>query len=452
MKKIIKKFCRFIGKILQFFDKILVTPIMKLVMSISEALNGSNKLIEKVLMTKEALLVVSLLIALVAFVLVDKTTNIIVNKQAEILYNQPVTAIYNNEAYVVEGLPESVDVILVGSKSHIYLAKQQPSQEISIDLREYGVGTHKVALKYRETISAIEYKIDPSVITIVISDKESASREVTYEILHRDNLDSTLDIASVTLNKSEVTIKGSKEQLSKVAYVKALIDVDNLVNPVAGTTTIKGVKLVAYDVDGKMVNVEILPDTLEATLKIVSSSKSVAIKVVPEGNLALGYAITDFTLSDKSVTVYGSEEMLSEINSVEAYVDVSNLQSDKEFTVNLTKPTGARELSLNTIKVKVKVGTENQKTVNGIVVQSTNLDPSLKVNAVSQSDQTIDVIVKGTKDNLSNLDESKISAVVDLSEYTKPGEYEVEINVTGEDLKLSYTSQTKKIKIRISAK
>lgn len=452
MKKIIKKICRFIGKIIQFFDRIIVTPIMKLVIKITDALKTNSKAIEKILVTKQALLVISLLIAGVSFYIVDKNSNYVIDNQAEVLNNQPVTAIYNKEAYVVEGLPETVDVYLIGSKSHIYLAKQYPNQQITVDLRELSTGTHKVLLKYRERISSVKYEIIPSSVTVVIYDKVSANREITYEILHRDKLDSKLDISSVTLSKTEVTIKGSEKDIDEVAYVKALVDVNNLVNPEVGTTNVKGVKLVAYNADGGIVKVEILPETVDATLKLISSSKSVPIKIIPKGELALGYAIDSMSSNVTTATVYGSEDNLANVTYLPVYVDVSNISANKDFTVNVTKPTGVRDVNLKTVNIKITVAKEEQKEIKIKGIQTINVENNLKVQAGSASDIEISVIVKGTSKALNDLDESKVTAVIDLTDYRKPGEYEVPVIVSGEDLRLSYTSRTQKVKIRIYEK
>ena len=46
MKKIIKKICLFIGKILRLFDKILITPIMKLFIRITELFGQNNNFFE----------------------------------------------------------------------------------------------------------------------------------------------------------------------------------------------------------------------------------------------------------------------------------------------------------------------------------------------------------------------------------------------------------------------
>ncbi|MCI5701885.1 MAG: CdaR family protein [Erysipelotrichaceae bacterium] len=450
MKKIIKKICLFIGKIFKLFDKIIITPIMKLFIKISELFGKNNKTFEKLFMNKQSLIVVSLVLAFLTFYMVDRNSGALVDNSAEILYSQPVKAIYNEEAYVVEGLPDSVDVILIGRKSDIYLAKQYPNKEgITADLRELSTGTHKVNLKYRQTIQSVDYKIDPSTVTVIIYDKVSDTREVTPELLHRNNLDSKLDISDITLNKTEITIKGSAKKLETVAYVKALVDVDNLVEPTVGKVNINNNKLVAYNNEGKIVDVEILPESVDATLTITSTSKVVPVKVVPVGDIALGYAIETATPNISSITIYGDEDALKTIEYVPVKIDVTNLSSYKEYNVNLEKPSGVRAMSEKTVSVKVNVAKEEQKEISDISVQTINLGEGLKVKALGKENSFISVIVKGSKEALDKVESSNIRATVDLSEYTTPGEYEVDVKVSGDDLKLSYTSKTKKIKVEI---
>ena len=454
MKKLIKKICRFIGKILLFFDKILITPIMKLVIKITDFFKIHGKGFEHLITTKKALLIISLLIAFLAFYTLDKNSNIMMNNYAERLYGEPVTAIYNEEAYVVEGIPKTADVVLIGNKSNIYLAKQYPTKGISVDLRELSVGTHKVQLKYSQSFSFVDYTIDPSYVTVVIYDKVSRSREVGYEILHRESLDSKLDITDVTLSKSEITIKGNEATLNKVGYVKAMIDLNNLVNPKSGSASVKNCNLVAYDDSGKVVDVEILPKTVDAELTLSSSSKTVPIKVIPEedGKLALGYAISSLTPSSNSIEIFGSEENLAKVDYVPVYVDVDGVSENKTYTVNIQKPNGVRDISIKTITVKLTVTKESQTEVTGVQILHQNLDPSLRVMTMSKDDVQTTVLVKGSEEAIKNLDASKVTATIDLAKYTTPGEWEVEVKASGEDAKLTYEPKTTKVKVVISKK
>lgn len=454
MKKLIKKICRLIGKIILFFDRILITPIMKLVLKITDFFKNHGKSVEHFLTTKKSLLVISLLIAFLAFYKLDKDSSIMMNSYAERLYGEPVSAIYNEEAYVVEGLPKTADVVIIGNKSNVYLARQYPTKGISIDLRELSVGTHKVELKYSQSFNFVDYTIDPSYVTVVIYDKISGTREVNYEILHRESLDSKLDISDVTLSKTEITIKGNEKTLNKVGYVKALIDLSNLVNPKAGTVSLKNCNLVAYDDSGKVVDVEILPTTVDVDLTLTSTSKTVPIKVIPEegGVLALGYAIESLTPSANSIEIYGSEEDLAKIEYVPVYVDVNGVSKNESYTVNIKKPNGVRDLSLKTITVNLTVTKESQIEVPDIRIIHENLANDLTVMTMSEDDVKTSIIVKGNEEILKNLDASKIVATIDLANYTSPGEYEVDVKVTGEDVKLKYEPKTTKVKVIIRKK
>ena len=453
MKKLIKTICRFIGKIILFFDKILITPLMKLFMKISDFFKNNTKSLEKYLTSKRSLLIISLLIAFLAFYTLDKNSSIMMNNYAERIYGEPVTAIYNEEAYVIDGIPKTADVVLIGSKSNIFLAKQYPTKGISVDLRELSVGTHRVQLKYSQSFGFVDYKIDPSYVTVVIHNKISGKREVNYEILHREALDSKLDISDVTLTKTEVTIKGNEDTLNKVGYVKALVDLNNLVSPKAGDVTLKNCKLVAYDDDGNVVDVEIIPDTIDAELKLSSSSKTVPIKVMPkdDGKLALGYAIESLTPSASSIEIYGNEENLAKVDYVPVYVDVNGVSENKTYTINIEKPAGVRELSIKTITVNLTVTKESQQEVEDVRIIHQNLDPNLTVITTSESDVKTTVVVKGSEEALKALDTTKIIATIDLSNYTA-GEWEVDVKASGEDVKLSYEPKTTKVKVIIRKK
>lgn len=454
MKKLIKKICRFIGKIILFFDRILITPLMKLVLKIGDFFKNNANGFESFITSKKSLLVISLLIAFLAFYTLDKESNIMLNNYAERLTDEPVTAVYNEEAYVVEGLPKKADVVLIGNKSNIYLAKQYPTKGITVDLRELSVGTHRVQLKYSQSFGFVDYTIDPSYVTVVIYDKVSSSREVGYEILHRESLDSKLDITDVTLSKSEITIKGKEDTLNKVGYVKALIDLSNLVNPTAGKTTIKNCNLVAYDDSGKVVDVEILPAQIDVEITLTSSSKTVPIKVIPKegGKLALGYAIASLTPSSNSIEIYGSEDSLAKIDYVPVYVDIDGVSANKTYTVNIKKPNGVRDVSIKTITVNLTVAKESQKEVPNIGIIYQNLNDNLKVMGIGEANSKTAVLVKGSEEALKSLDESKVTASIDLSNYTSPGEYEVDVKASGEDVRLTYEPKTTKVRVIITKK
>lgn len=451
MKKIIKKIGKFFHRIGSFFDKWLISPITKFILKITDFSKDNNKGIDRFLSKKSTLIIISLILAFVVFVLIDQESSVMADQYAEILYDQPVTAVYNEELYVVEGLPKKVDITLVGEKRHIFLAKQSPSKGVSVDLTGLSEGNHKVTLKYSQKLKSLDYKLDPSVVTVTLYPKVSETRSLTYDVLHSDDLDSKLSIDSVELDRDDVIIKGAQYKLDKVATVKALVDVDDIANPKAGNIELKNVDLVAYDTKGKVVDVEIVPTSVKAKVKITSPSKEVPVKVVPKGNLATGKAIKSADTSISKVIVYGSEEAVNSLEYLPVEIDVTGLSESKEYKVTLKRPTGITDISTKTLTVSVSVDNSVSREFADISIATENLDDKYKVQALSEADSRVVVVAKGSESVISLLDSTGINAYIDLEGYGV-GEHEVPVKVKGTDLRVKYSSKTKKVKVRISEK
>lgn len=451
MKKIIRGIGKLFHHIGSFFDKWLITPITKFILRIIDFFKDSSKGLDKFIGKKSTLIVISLILSFAVFILIDRESSVMADQYAEILYKQPVTAVYNEELYVVEGLPKDVDITLVGEKRHIFLAKQAPSKGVSVDLTGLGEGNHKVTLKYSQKLKSLDYKLDPSTVTVTIYPKVSETKSLTYDILHQDDLDSKLSIKSVELDRDNVIIKGAEYKLKNVATVKALVDVDQITNPKAGEITLKDVDLVAYDTNGKVVDVEIVPKTVTAKLEVVSPNKEIPIKVIPKGDLATGKSIKSTEVSISKVTVYGNEEVVDKIEYLPVEIDVDGLSENKSYKVTLRKPSGITDISAKTLTVNVVVDSSYSKDIPDISIATENLENGYKVQALSAEDSKVVVAVKGSQDIVNSIDASSITAYIDLKGYGV-GDHEVEVKVRGTDLRLSYVSKTKKVKVRISEK
>lgn len=450
-KKRTRKVFLFIRAIIRIIDKKIVTPITKFILLLSDKMGRRTDKFERWLVKKNTLVFISLLIAISAFFAIDQKTTSLIDSYAEVLYNQKVEAVYNTETYVVEGLPESVDVTLIGTKSNINLAKQSATGTVAIDISKLKEGTHKVTINYESTVKSIDYKVNPSMVNINIYPKVSTTKVASIDTINKEVLDTKLAISNVSIDNTEIIIKGAEHTIKKVANVRALVDVSKLVDPEVGVMTLENVPIIAYDNDGKVVDIEMVPSKVTATIKIDSPHKEVPIKVIPVGEVQFGKAISSITSTESKVTVYGEETALAKIEYLPVEIDVTNLDSNKTFNVSLNTPQGLREISVKNTKITVSLGEEETKEINDIMIETTNLDSNYRAAAIGAASIKTTVIVKGTKEVLSNIDANKIKAIVDLSGY-KEGDHEVTINVTGDDVKATYIPKTTKIKIRISKK
>ena len=210
----------------------------------------------------------------------------------------------------------------------------------------------------------------------------------------------------------------------------------------------KNIPLVAYDENGNTMDVEIVPQTVEATIKISSPSKNVPIKIETKGSLS-NKAIKSLTPSSSTVTIYGSEKVLEDIETVTAEIDLDGVNSNKKYNVSLKKPSGVREMSLDKITVNMEVDDITTKEISGIKINSVNLASGLRVQALSKDDSSISVVLSGSASVLKEVNAASINAYIDLSDLSI-GDHEVEIKVSGEDNRITYASKIKKVKIRIS--
>lgn len=439
------------GGIFSVFDKILINPLSRLAYFIKDKFSFKSGFIDMILNKPNVLLYLSLILSFILFFAVDSKVINFTDTEAVVLENTPVSVEYNEEAYVIEGLPENADIVLMGRKNNLYLAQQLENHKLSLDLTNYGIGTHKVKLEYNYPIKALSYKLDPSTVTVIIYPKVSEVRTLSIDPLNTDKLGETLVVNNIVLDRSDIIIKSYQEKLSTVANVKALVDLNSINATESGTYNIENVKLVAYDENGKEVKgIEIVPASVTATVTITSPSKTVPLRIVPTGTVRNGSAIASITSNVTKVTVYADDDVLKDLNYIEVEIDVNDLSEDRQFQKYINKPNGARSISETAVTITVTMEQATTKEFEEVSIEIEGLDSKFMAQAASKEDAQVGVIVKGVRSLLDSLDKTGIKAYVDLSNINEAGEYSVNVLVKGSDERLEYTSKTTTVKVIVT--
>ena len=457
MSKILKKIGRVIYTIFESIyvkiDKYIIMPISRLVYNISKSLSSNNVNFNKLLNRPHFLIITSLVFSIICFLLIDNKVISLVENEAEIIKNVPVNLVYNEEAFVVENVPDTVDITITGRKSDIYLAKQLGEFAVELDLSKYTeAGTYKVYFTYSKSIDSVDYILDPSYLTVTIKDKVSEVHSVSYDLVSTDDLDKKLSVGSITLDSSEVIVKGSQDALNEIASIKALVSVSSDDYQEAGTYEMTNIPLVAYNKKGQIINnVEIVPQTLTGTLVLKSYKVTVPLSVSTTGTLVNGKAIASITInnsSNYSLDIYGEEEELKEISSVPVTINVDGLgaESVKNYKVTISKPSGVRYMSVKNVTITATFGDEEQKTVEVGTIEQKYLAEGYSANIISSA--KTQVLVKGVLSNINKIDASDIKAYVDLSGLGE-GTHEVAVKVDNSNPLINYVV-TNTITIRIT--
>ena len=452
LKKIGRVIFRFFEVIFRIVDKLIVMPISRLVYNLSKVLGGNNTSFNKMINRPQFLIILSLLFSIICFLLIDNKVIRLVETEAEVIKNVPVNVIYNEEAYVVENVPETVDITITGRKSDIYLAKQLGEFAVELDLSKYShAGTYKAYFEAKKSIGTVDYILDPSYLTVTIKDKVSEVFSVSYDLVSTDDLDKKLSVGSITLDTNEVVVKGSKDTLDEISSIKALVSVSSSEYKNAETYEMTNIPVVAYNKKGEIIkNVEIVPKTLNGTLVLKSYKATVPVSVTTTGNLVSGKAIASITINNNdsySIDVYGEEDDIKNITTVNVPINIDGLggESVKKYTVNINKPAGVRYMSAKNVTIAATFGDEEQKTVEVSEISNINLSAGYTANIISP--RSVSVQVKGVQSNINKITAKDIKAYVDLSGLTE-GTHEVSVKIDNNNPLINYVvSNTIQIQI-----
>ena len=415
-----KKIISFFKSIFNSFDRYIILPITRIVFKISKTFDKPNKKFETWLSKSTTMLFISLFLSITIFIAVDRKIITFSSQSAEVLKEQKINVKCNEEQYVVEGLPDTVDVTLIGSKADLYIAKQSSNDGVVVDLTDLTPGTHKVNIEYEQGLSGIEYSVNPNVATVIIYKKVSDTRELTYDLVNNSKLDNTLIVNNVKLNVSEVTIRGAEYKIDQVTTVKALIDLEQISSKTLGTQVINDIELKAYDVKGNLVDVEFVPAKVNAEIELASPSKTVPLNFIAQGTLPTGKAISDYTFSQNEIVIYGDSAKLESIKSIDVEVDVSEIKEDSTFKVEIKKPSGVKSMSTNYITVSLKVSDSSSEPISfDIALTGMNVSEGFIAQPIDDDNGFITVEVQGASSVLSSIDKSDIMVYVDLEGLTE---------------------------------
>lgn len=450
MKTIAKIFKNIVSFFSRIIDKLIVMPISKLILMINKKFEKPGKKFENWLSRTNTLLFISLVLAILIFIVIDQRILTYSESSAEVLTIDQVKVEYDEDNYVVEGIPESVDITLIGNKADLYIAKQSPTNEVVIDLWGLKPGTHKVDIKYDQLSGNIRYSVNPSVATVVIYEKVSATKTLSVDLLNQDSLDARYIIDEVNATTDSVVVQGASYKVEQVATVKTLVDINSLPDFELGERIVVSAPLRAYDEAGNVVDVEISPARVDVELLIDSPSKQVPIQVIPNGSVVYNMGISNLIVNNNEntmVTLYGPSEVLSTIEYLPVNINVDGLSEDTQFRVNLEKPNGVKHMSIDNVTVDVKLSSDiSNVDIENVSISTINLNSNYGVAPVDIDSVTVKL--KGVTDIVNSITADDINVYVDLSGLGV-GTHEVPIIVSGNDPRVEYLSSVLKMNVRI---
>lgn len=253
-----------------------------------------------------------------------------------------------------------------------------------------------------------------------------------------------------SMSTDEVTVKATTSIIDKIKKVAVRCSLDG-----TNTNISKKCPVILYDKNDK----EIKSDEIELSDKKIRvnvnvlRAKQVPISTINKdalGKPADGYVVDDVILSSDSITVYGSEESLDSIESLDIQddIDVSDAKGDVTQNIDVTGklPKGLSVSGESTITVKVVIKKLITRTFeyDASEVSLNDLTSDLDVQLVTKK---VKVTLQGEEEVISQLTKDDMAISADLGK-VKEGTTTVHVDVAVPDNTTLMNNVTIKIKAK----
>ncbi|MDL0435961.1 CdaR family protein [Niallia sp. SS-2023] len=418
-----------------------------------------NKLFDRIGESNWFMKVIAFALALLLFLYVydgndnSNDVNVPGTEDTGVVKDMPVKVYYDTENLIVSEVPETVDVTLTGPTVHLQSARLQKNFEVYVDLTDAEIGTKKVTLQVKDLSDKLKADIDPDTIEVTL--KEKVTKEVSVEAEYNSSLIAKgYSTGSATVSPSTVKVTGAKDEIEKIAYVKANVELEE------GTSKdiSQKAKVSVLDSSLNKLDVEVEPETVDVNIPVTRTSKTVPINIVEKGDPPSNITIDSITLNKTEATISGPEDILKEVDSTRVEVDLSDIDKDSniELPVIISNGVTAVEPELVTATVKVTVGKDSAdseqssssseddsdetasaeelstKTISGIPINIQGLGDELVAEITDPADKSASLDVTGADEIVKGLAASDFSLYLDLTGMSA-GEHEVQITVEGPD-------------------
>lgn len=330
----------------------------------------------KYLNTKFFYQLLSLVFAIFLFIFVNSaqfsptssgTSSSMMSNNKSVTIKMPVKIKGQSSDEFISGVPNEVEVRLIGPSAQVTAANNTKNFEVYIDVTGLKRGTHQVKLEHTGLNREVGVKFDPETVKIKIATKKVK----TFPVQVRYNSDNIADgflAGTPKLNYRKVTVVGAKHDINNIAMVVANVNLPyNIKENFSGS-----VFLEALDKNGKVLDVDFEPETVKVSLPIytATASKKVSINLIhTDGQKGYNYQLSSDT---KSVVLHGTKQALDNISVLNVPVSVAGITSTRTKTIQVQAPvSGILSISPATITVEITVlgndsNSESEKNDNDI--------------------------------------------------------------------------------------
>ncbi|OIN90774.1 MAG: hypothetical protein AUJ21_08020 [Anaerolineae bacterium CG1_02_58_13] len=340
----------------------------------------------------------------------------------------PIEIVGQGSGLVIVGeMPKAVEVTLRAPRSvwDRLEGQEQPIRAV-VDLSGLGAGEHPVRVQVQVSENpARVVSVLPTDFTVTL--EPLTSRVFPVGLTLNGQPATGYRAGNPTLEPLEVLVSGAESLVEQVARARVIV---NLTGTREGINQSLDVQL--YNSKNQVLKgLSLNPSAVLVDIPVAQQGgyRDVIVKVIPHGQVANGYLLTNLSVFPPIVTVYSTDPTL--VNSLPGVVETEPLELDgasEDISTRLTLslPAGISVVGEQSVQVNVGVSPiQSNLTFSNIKVEVVGLGDGLSAQI---SPAKVDIILSGPAPLLESLLQQDIHVIVDVTELA-PGIYQLKPRV-----------------------
>ncbi|MDO4338107.1 MAG: CdaR family protein [Eubacteriales bacterium] len=289
-----------------------------------------------------------------------------------------------------------------------------------------------------DKVSSTNIEVTPRNLSIHLEDKKTQEFVVSVSSKGDSRPGRGYEVGTLTSNPEKIKITGPASLINKIDKVSATVDVSGSTSDVVEETEVTIIDKNGEELDELQMSYLNVPK-VTVTAKLWKVRSNVKIHADYVGEPAEGYEAEDtVTVIPDVVSVAGPDDVLEELSQMDntiwipaETVDISGQSKDYEQKVNIAEllPEGLTLTSDSSEDVFVQVSILPEGSLSYDIstkdIAKNNLADDMQV--MFETDK-IEIRIKGVDKSLDDLDETKISASIDLKDKGE-GSYKILVSV-----------------------
>lgn len=343
------------------------------------------------------------------FYVMDQVNPKIIKKFEDIEINIMNTQELEKEGYILaSGTTYLTDIEIEGRRREI-LDLSKDELDVYANIMSYRDGFQNIQVKsrvLRENLKIVNLSKD----TIFIEIDQIIEKTIPVRIFFEGELPENYIQKNTTITPAEVAVKGPENKVTKIEYLKGLVDVSELTDTLNQEIAIRPVDSNQNEIK----NLELGRNYIEFGMQ-VSKVKAINIKPQIVNNLSEEYKLVKFSYYPETILVEGEKEAIDSLDHIfTEEIVLNDLSNDFSGNVFLSIPEDVKVQGNDKVSVSYEIESvitkEYKFDINSVAIL--NLDSKYDFELLNPSKDVI-VSVKGIESDVSAIQKEDLELQVD---------------------------------------